>query len=466
MEVKDIKELKGSKTSKHVAPTLVGVISLGCDKNRVDSEVMLTYLLKANYKFTSNPANADVLIVNTCGFIKSARDESMEAINEMSEFRKNPNARCKRLIVTGCMPQRWLNEMREEFPEVDVFLGIDQYPDIVKIIENSLKSEKKIIKVGTTKALYNVKDRVITTPKHYAYLKIADGCDNFCTFCTIPYIRGHYRSRDLSDIVDEAKSLVENGATELILVAQDVSRYGIDKAGKPQLVKLIQELSKIEKLRWIRLLYIYPEMVTDELLNEIVENPKLCKYLDIPMQHVSDKILKKMNRRTTRADLENIIDKIKKLPVFVAIRTTFMVGFPGESEEDFAELANFIKHHHKLMHVGFFAYSKEEGTAAAMMPEQVDEEVKTKRILKLMKLQRQNVAMINAKFVGKTIKVVYEGIDYKRQLFFGRNEFQTPEVDTIVYFKTDKEVKQGEYYDIKITKVRGYDLQGEMKDED
>ena len=467
MKVENIKELKQTKLNKkRVATTLVGVISLGCDKNRVDSELMLTYLAKANYKFTSNPANADILIVNTCGFIKSARDESMEAINEMSEFRKDPNSRCKRLIVTGCMPQRWSTEMREEFPEVDIFLGIDQYPDIVKIIENSFKNDKKIVKVGTTNSLPYVKDRIITTPKHFAYLKIADGCNNYCTFCTIPYIRGHYRSRELADIVDEASNLVKNGATELILVAQDVSRYGIDKTGKPQLVKLIKELSKIDKLKWIRLLYIYPEMVTDELLQEMVENPKLCKYLDVPLQHVSDKILKKMNRHTTRQDIEKLIDRIKKLPVFVAIRTTFMVGFPGESEEDFEELRQFIMHHHKIMHVGFFAYSKEEGTAAATMPEQVDEDVKTKRILKLVKTQKKNVALINAKFVGKTIQVVYEGIDYKRQLFFGRSEYQTPEVDTIVFFKTDKEITQGEYYNVKITKVRGYDLEGEIQDED
>ena len=277
---------------------LVGLISLGCDKNRVDSEVMLTYLRDAGYKFTSDAANADILIVNTCGFISDARSESMDAINELSEYRKDPKARCKRLIVTGCMPQKWSNNMREEFPEVDIFLGVDQYPDIVKIIDTSFAKNKKIVKVSASTSLLNIKNRVITTPMHYAYIKISEGCDNYCTFCTIPYIRGRYRSRNVEDIYEEAVELVEGGASELILVGQDVSRYGTDKSGKSELVKLIKKLSTIKKLKWIRLLYCYPEMITDELLEEMVKNPKLCKYLDIPMQHIVDNVLKRMNRKT------------------------------------------------------------------------------------------------------------------------------------------------------------------------
>lgn len=442
---------------------LVGMISLGCDKNRVDAEIMLTYLRDAGYKFTTDASNADIIIINTCGFIKSARNESMEAINEMSEYRKNPNARCQRLIVTGCMPQKWSSEMREEFPEVDIFLGIDQYTDIVKVIETSFDKNKKIVKIGgNSNFIPYVKDRMVTTPLHYAYLRIADGCDNYCTFCTIPYIRGRYRSRSIEDIVDEAKSLVENGAKELIVVAQDVSRYGIDKSGKPELVKLIKELSKINGLKWIRLLYCYPEMITDELLSEMVTNPKLCKYIDLPLQHVSNNVLKRMNRHTSKEDVVRIVEKLKNLPVFVAIRTTFMAGFPGESEEDFKELYEFVEKY-KLMHVGFFAYSREEGTVAAGYPDQISEEVKRKRVLKLFKIQKKVVAENNKKFIGKTLEVCYEGIDYDKQLFFGRCQYQTPEADTLVYFKSKYPVEVGRFYKVKITKSRGYDLQGEIE---
>lgn len=453
------------KTAKKKRKTmLVGVISLGCDKNRVDAEIMLTYLRDAGYKFTSDPANADILIVNTCAFIATARDESMETISEMTEFRSNPAYRCQRLIVTGCMPQKWSNEMREEFPEVDIFLGIDQYPDIVKIIEASFEKNKKIVKVGSATSLPYIKDRMVTTPAHYAYVKVADGCDNFCTFCTIPHIRGRFRSRNIEDIVEESQSLVDNGASELILVAQDLSRYGIDKAGKPQLVKLIQALSKIQNLKWIRLLYCYPEMIDDDLLNEMVNNPKLCKYIDMPLQHVSSSVLKRMNRHTNYNDVVRLVEKMQNLPVFVAIRTTFMTGFPGETDEDFQMLAEFVEKH-KLMHVGFFAYSKEEGTPAANFKDQVDEDVKKKRLIKLIKIQKKVAKEINSRFVGKTVEVCYEGIDYEKGLFFGRTEYQTPEADTLVFFKSKKPLEVGRYYNVKITKVIGYDFKGEIEND-
>lgn len=444
---------------------LVGLISLGCDKNRVDSEVMLTYLKNAGYKFTSDASNADILIVNTCGFISDARSESMDAINELSVYRKDPNARCKRLIVTGCMPQKWSNNMREEFPEVDIFLGVDQYPDIVNIINTSFAKNKKIVRVSASQSLLTIKDRVVTTPMHYAYVKISEGCDNYCTFCTIPYIRGRYRSKSIEDIYEETLSLVNGGASEIILVGQDISRYGTDKSGKPELVKLIRKLSTIENLQWIRLLYCYPEMITDELLDEMVKNPKLCKYLDIPLQHVADPVLKRMNRKTTHADIVNLIERIQKLPVYVAIRTTFMAGFPGETEEDFNQLCEFIQKY-KLMHVGFFAYSKEEGTPAASMKDQIDDDVKRRRVLKLHKIQKKVVGEVNKLFVGKILDVRYEGIDYDKQLFFGRCCYQTPEADTLVFFKSKKPVDIGKMYKVKITKVRGYDLQGEVIYED
>ncbi len=457
--------MKEKQTDKKSAlkSLLVGVISLGCDKNRVDSEIMLSYLSKAGYRFTSDPANADILIVNTCAFIASARDEAMDAIAEMARY-KHPNGRCRRLVVTGCMPQRWSSQIREDFPEVDIILGIDHYPEIVGILESSFSKTSKIVKVGTAKTLPYIKNRMITTPPHYAYLKIADGCDNFCTFCTIPYIRGRFRSRQVEDILEEAKDLVAGGARELILVAQDISRFGVDKTGKSELVPLIKKLSKIKNLEWIRLLYCYPEMMSDELIYEIANNKKVCKYIDIPLQHISDKILKKMNRRSTRADIENVINKLKSQNEFIAIRTTFMTGFPGETKEDFDELCDFIQKY-PLMHVGFFAYSKEEGTPAAAMPDQVDDDTKRKRVLKLMKIQKKIADDISKSFIGKTVDVCYEGIDYDKQLFFGRTMYQTPEADNLVYFKSPVAIDIGKVYKVKIKKVKGYDFLGEIEDE-
>lgn len=438
----------------------VGVISLGCDKNRVDTEHMLTYLGEGGYKFTSDPTKAHIIIVNTCGFIANARKESMETIFEMAEYKKV--GMCEKLVVTGCMPQKWLGEMRKELPEVDVFMGTNDYPNIVSILDKAYETNKKVIEVNGDIRESFVKNRVVTTPKHYAYLKIADGCDNFCTFCTIPYIRGRYRSRDMKELLAEAKKLVDGGATELILVAQDVTRYGseLDKEGKSHLIDLIRELSKIKDLKYIRLLYCYPELITDELLDEMMNNPKLCNYLDIPFQHVSDGILKRMNRKIDQKGIINLIEKIKKLPQFVAIRTTFMIGFPGETEEDFLELYNFIKTY-PMIHVGFFAYSKEEGTPAATFPNQVPEKVKQKRLVKLVKLQRSIIHKENKRFVGQVIPVCYEGIDYQKAKFFGRTQYQSPEIDTLVYFKSKERLELGNYYNVKIKRVRDYDLIGE-----
>lgn len=437
----------------------VGVVSLGCDKNRVDTEHMLTYLAESGYHFTSDPSKADIIIINTCGFIQNARNESMETILEMAEFKKLGS--CEKLVVTGCMPQKWISEMRKELPDVDVFLGINQYKNIAKILKKSYETNERIVEVGGEEKESFVKNRIITTPKHYAYLKIADGCDNFCTFCTIPFIRGRYRSRDMKELCKEAKNLVDGGATELILVAQDVTRYGTDLSedGKPQLIELIRELSSIKKLQRIRLLYCYPEFVSDELLQEMMDNPKLCNYLDIPFQHVSDGILKRMNRKIDKQGIVSLVEKIKKLPQFVAIRTTFMIGFPGETEEDFEELYDFIKSY-PMLHVGFFAYSKEDGTPASSFPNQVPEKIKQKRLVKLVKLQRRVLKNINKEFVGKTLEVCYEGIDYKQAKFFGRSEYQSPEIDSLVYFKSKEKLDLGLYYKIKIKRAHNYDLIG------
>ena len=447
-----------SKLTKQLTKKLIGVVSLGCDKNRVDTEMMLTYLNQAGFRFTSDPKEANVIIINTCAFIAKARKEAVDTIDEMLEYKKK--GKCEKIIVTGCMPQKYLPELKKEFKTVDCFLGFDDYPNIAQIVSDLYDKGGQIVRCGDASTIACVENRMITTPNHYAYLKIADGCENYCTFCTIPFIRGRFRSKPIDEVAREAKSLVNGGATELILVAQDVTKYGTDLFGKPALVDLIKKLSKIKDLRWIRLLYCYPELVTDELLNEVVTNDKVCKYLDIPFQHVSDNVLKMMNRHINHEKTIALVEKIRALPVHIAIRTTFMVGFPGETDKDFAELVDFVKRY-KLDQVGFFAYSKEEGTVAAKMPNQVDEKTKNKRLLAIMK-EAEKVQKANLRaMVGKTVDVVYEDIDYDRELFVGRSQYQAPEIDNLIYFKSKDFVDVGGMYPVKITRVMGCDLKGE-----
>ncbi len=447
-----------SKLTKQLTKKLIGVVSLGCDKNRVDTETMLTYLNQAGFKFTSDPKEANVIIINTCAFIAKARKEAVDTIDEMLEYKKK--GKCEKIIVTGCMPQKYLPELKKEFKTVDCFLGFDDYPNIAQIVSDLYDKDGQIVRCGDASTIACVENRMITTPNHYAYLKIADGCENYCTFCTIPFIRGRFRSKPIDEVVREAKSLVNGGATELILVAQDVTKYGTDLFGKPALVDLIKKLSKIKGLRWIRLLYCYPELVTDELLNEVVTNDKVCKYLDIPFQHVSDNVLKMMNRHINHEKTIALVEKIRALPVHIAIRTTFMVGFPGETDKDFAELVDFVKRY-RLDQVGFFAYSKEEGTVAAKMPNQIDEKTKNKRLLAIMK-EAEKVQKANLRaMVGKTVDVVYEDIDYDRELFVGRSQYQAPEIDNLIYFKSKDFVDVGGMYPVKITRVMGCDLKGE-----
>ena len=447
-----------SKLTKQLTKKLIGVVSLGCDKNRVDTETMLTYLNQAGFRFTSDPKEANVIIINTCAFIAKARKEAVDTIDEMLEYKKK--GKCEKIIVTGCMPQKYLPELKKEFKTVDCFLGFDDYLNIAQIVSDLYDKGGQIVRCGDASTIACVENRMITTPNHYAYLKIADGCENYCTFCTIPFIRGRFRSKPIDEVVREAKSLVNGGATELILVAQDVTKYGTDLFGKPALVDLIKKLSKIKDLRWIRLLYCYPELVTDELLNEVVTNDKVCKYLDIPFQHVSDNVLKMMNRHINHEKTIALVEKIRALPVHIAIRTTFMVGFPGETDKDFAELVDFVKRY-KLDQVGFFAYSKEEGTVAAKMPSQVDEKTKNKRLLAIMK-EAEKVQKANLRaMVGKTVDVVYEDIDDDRELFVGRSQYQAPEIDNLIYFKSKDFVDVGGMYPVKITRVMGCDLKGE-----
>ena len=420
----------------------IAVISLGCDKNRVDTENMLWYLSKSDFSVTDDYAQAEIIIINTCAFIESARAEAIDTILEMAQYKRV--GKCKKLIVTGCLPQKHFVELKEGIPEIDAMLGIDEYEKILTCIGEDVNLEK-----GT--------GRILTTPPHYAFLKIADGCDNFCTFCTIPSIRGKYRSRSIESLVAETVDLVGKGVKELILVAQDVTSYGKDLYGQPSLLALIREISKTE-IKWIRLMYCYPELVSDELIEEIAKNDKIVKYIDVPMQHVSDAVLKRMGRRSNNDQLRSICEKLKKNSI--ALRTTFMVGFPGESEEDFNELLDFTAKY-KPENVGIFAYSKEAGTPSAKLKNHLPKTEKARRVRILGELNYKNVSERNSKLVGKVLDVLYEDVDYDRGLFKGRTQYDSPEIDGTVYF-TGEYADVGNFYKVKITGYENYDLIGEI----
>lgn len=438
---------------------LVGVVSLGCDKNRVDTENMMTLLKEAGYGFTADPAEADIIVINTCAFISQARKESEDTIAEMLAVKQNGKTKC--LVVSGCYPQNRMKDLLLNYPDVDIFIGTNEYKSLPKMLSEFFKKGEKIHKNDSPAVVDCIEEgRLITTMPHTAYIKIADGCDNFCSYCTIPFIRGRYRSRVKESILAEARDLVKSGAKELILVAQDITRYGSDLYGKNSLPELLHDLSKIEDLKWIRLLYCYPENVDDDLIYEIKTNDKVCKYIDIPLQHISDPVLKAMNRKVTRAQIELLIKKLRDEIPQITIRSTFMVGFPGETKEQFAELIGFLKEF-KLDNVGFFMYSKEEGTVAGRMENQVSEITKRKRLLKAAMTQKK-VANANIKKLrGTKQMVLYEGIDYDKGMFYGRTEAQSPEIDGITYFTSpNMPVDVGNFYTVKITKTNGYDLIG------
>lgn len=432
----------------------IAIISLGCDKNRVDTEHMLFRIAKAGYT-VSDLNEADVVIVNTCAFIESARQESIDTVLECARLKTDGN--CKKLIVTGCLPQKYRRELEEALPEVDAFLGAFEYDKISDILADTdiaATDECAVMDYGAFCADENV-GRILTTFPHTAYLKIAEGCNNKCTFCTIPSIRGGYRSRPLADIVKEANGLVRDGVKELILVAQDVTRYGSDIGGS--LIELVGALEKTD-VSLIRLLYCYPEQVTDELIQKIATSQKIAKYIDIPVQHASDKILKLMNRRTTGNAVAALIQKLHARGIVV--RTTLMVGFPGEGEAEFEELVEFVKKA-KPEYAGIFAYSKEDGTPAARLKDQVNKREKLKRVKALGGVCAEVTREFNSSLVGKTLKVLYEDVDFDKKLFAGRAEFMTPGVDGTVYF-TGNDVDVGKFYKVKITGCDEYDLYGEL----
>ncbi|MDE6028801.1 MAG: 30S ribosomal protein S12 methylthiotransferase RimO [Clostridiales bacterium] len=440
----------------------VAVISLGCDKNRIDTEHMLYRLVRGGFA-VSDVADADVIIVNTCAFIESAREESIDTILTYAELKKS--GKCKKLVVTGCMPQKYRAELVAELPEVDAFLGTFEYDNIVDIVnglfgtEQSGEAEQAHTaenEESTDTAFYDAENcgRMLTTYPHVAYLKIAEGCNNKCTFCTIPSIRGKYKSRPLADVCAEAKKLADDGVNELILVAQDVSRYGEDLGSS--LMQLLDELEKLPVT--IRLLYCYPERITDELIEKISGSTKIAKYIDIPIQHCSDKILKLMNRKTSRQALETLINKLHAHGIVV--RTTLMVGFPGETQKEFDELCEFVQTV-KPEYAGVFAYSKEDDTPSARLPDQVKKSDKVKRVSVLGRACAAVTKQFNAAQVGKTLRVIYEDVDFDKNRFVGRAEFQTPDVDGVVYIQGNG-LEVGSYYDVLITKSTNYDLYGKV----
>lgn len=430
----------------------IGVISLGCDKNRVDTENMLAYALRGGYELTSDETEADVIIINTCAFIESSK---REAIDTIFEYAAQKEERGYKIIVTGCLPERY--KLADEMPEVDAFLGVAEYSRITEALDKVLKGGKASF---FTPCDLPTTDRVLTTPYHYAYLKIAEGCDNHCTYCAIPSIRGKFRSRTMESLVEEAKFLIgEYGVKELNIVAQDITRYGIDLYGEYSLLKLLDKLSALD-IEWMRLLYCYPELLSDDLIKLIASNEKICGYVDIPLQHISDRVLKLMGRRATEAEIKRLIEKLKKEDI--AIRSTFIVGFPSETEREFEELCGFISEY-RLNYAGFFAYSREEGTAAARLKQQIPKHIKKRRESTVSELQSEIIYENNKDYIGRTLKVLYEGIDYDKNLFYGRPEFCAPEVDAKVLFTSSELAEIGGFYDVIITGTDGYDLIGDVK---
>ena len=429
----------------------VGFISLGCSKNLVDTEKTIGIFKSNEYEIVNNPAKADIIVINTCGFIESAKEEAINTILEMAEYKKK---NCKYLIAMGCLVERYKDELEKALPEVDLFIKYSEYNSLWEQIENLIGENKNKDKY---KEFDKVEDRVISTGENFAYLKIADGCSNRCTYCAIPYIRGPQISRKIEDIIKEAKRLVEAGYKELILIAQDTTKYGTDIYGKPKLAELLQELCKLEKLHWIRFLYAYPETIDDELIRVVKENDKICKYFDIPIQHISDTVLKRMNRQSNGKTIRNLIRKLRKEIPDVVIRTTVMVGFPGETKEDFEELYDFLKEA-RFDKLGCFTYSKEDGTPAARIKEQIHTMTKKSRYNKIMSLQQEISKENLQKQIGREIEILVEEKSFDGKIYVGRTYMDVPEIDGIVYLNTDKELQVGEFTTGKIIDVSNYDL--------
>lgn len=436
-----------------------GVVSLGCDKNRLDSETILG-TVNNKYELVNDPKNADIILVNTCGFIEASKQESINTILEMAQYKLKYN--CKMLIGTGCLTQRYGKELTELMPELDAILGVNDYGKLTEIIDNFLYKGLKQCEVSYSDVNINSGKRVITTVGASAYVRISEGCNNLCSYCIIPKIRGKYRSRTIEDILEECKTISEQGIKEIILVAQDTARYGIDNYGQKMLPELIRKISSLHSVKWIRILYCYPEEITDELIEEMASNEKLCNYIDMPIQHISNEILTTMKRCTRKETIvENILKLKKRIPNLV-LRTSLIVGFPGETDENFEELKEFINFI-KFDKLGVFKYSQEEGTAAAAMSNQIDDKVKEKREEELMLLQQGISKEINKRKIGSIYDVVVEGKN--SEYFHGRSYEMAPEIDGEIFFKCDKIVNTGDFIKVKITDSLEYDLIGVECDE-
>ena len=449
----------------------VGFVSLGCSKNLVDTEIVIGHFKKHNFEIVNNPEIADIILINTCGFIESAKEEAINTILEMAEYKKQ---KCKYLIVIGCLVQRYYDELLKSLPEVDLFIKIDEYESLWTKIEDLISKNK--VEKSVTKPMKKVSEikqlklpefnefyeRVLTSGNNYAYLKIGEGCSNMCTYCAIPYIRGKFISRKMEEILEEANMLAQKGIKELIVIAQDTTKYGIDIYGEPKLAELLEKLAQIPQIKWIRFLYSYPEGITEELIQTVKNNDKICKYFDIPIQHISNKILKKMNRKTNKEQIQNLINKIRKEIPEVVLRTSLIVGFPGEKEEDFNELKEFVKKA-KFDKLGTFMYSKEDGTPASKLPEQIHGNTKKSRYNQIMKIQQKISNEKLKEKIGQEIEVLIENITSDHKYLIGRTKQDVPEEDGIIYIKNNNQENiLNTFKNAKIIDVKDYDLIGEI----
>ena len=435
----------------------ISMVSLGCPKNLVDAEMMLEALKNDGYEITPYENEADVIIVNTCGFIEDAKREAIENILECANYKTEGNL--KALVVTGCLAERYRDEIAEQFPEVDAVVGIGKNGNIAEIVKKALDGEKGRY-YGKKTELDICAPRMVSTPHYTAYIKIAEGCSNCCTYCAIPAIRGRFRSRPMESIVKEAQKLAANGVKELIVIAQDTTRYGEDLYGEQRLPELLGELCGIDGIEWIRTLYTYPDRIDDKLINTVAREPKLCKYFDIPIQHCNETVLRRMNRKGDRKSLTALMEKIRAAIPNVTLRTTLITGFPGETEEQFCELCEFVNEV-KFDRLGCFPYSPEEGTPAADYPDQIDDQVKSDRAENIMNDQLRIVNEKNEAKIGSTVKVLVEGYDNYIKCWFGRSEADAPDIDGKVFFMSSKELTVGDFQNVTVNDTIEYDLLGE-----
>ena len=437
----------------------IGMISLGCPKNQVDAEILLAKLAENGYEITNDVDGVDAVIVNTCAFIEDAKKEAIENILDMVQLKEEGTV--GKVIVSGCLAERYKEEIAKEIPEVDAVVGLGSNKDILTVLDKVFSADTIVESYGAKTDLPLCGERMLTTPPYTAYLKIAEGCSNGCTYCIIPSIRGAFRSRPAEDILEEAKQLAENGVKELIVVAQDTTRYGEDLYGKPALAALLTALNKIEKLQWIRVLYSYPERLTDEMIDAFADNEKVLPYFDIPIQHASADVLKRMHRVGDKQMLLDLVQKIRTRIPDAVLRTTLITGFPGETEEDFETLCAFVKEA-KFDRLGCFAYSPEEGTLAASMPDQIEDDVKVARGEHIMELQYRIFEEKNQEAVGKTFATVVEGYDPYTDSYYGRTYRDAPEIDGQIYFTCGYPLEEGDFVEVEVFDVRDYDLLGEV----